>query len=58
MSKILVVGGGVAGLSAADALAELGHDVELVEKEASLGGLAGRLDLTFPNGIQGGDIVS
>lgn len=36
--KILVVGGGPAGLSAAKAAAERGHDVVLYEKEAELGG--------------------
>ena len=37
--KALVIGGGVAGLSAADALASMGLEVILVEKEAEFGGL-------------------
>ncbi len=36
--KILVVGGGPAGLSAARVLSERGHDVTLWEKESQLGG--------------------
>ena len=39
ISKALVIGGGVAGLSAADALASMGLEVILVEKEAKFGGL-------------------
>jgi 2,4-dienoyl-CoA reductase-like NADH-dependent reductase (Old Yellow Enzyme family)/thioredoxin reductase len=37
--KVLIVGGGVAGLQAAITCAERGHRVTLVEKEASLGGI-------------------
>ena len=37
--KVLVIGGGVAGLSAAEALVSMGLDVILVEKEAEFGGL-------------------
>jgi len=44
----LIVGGGVAGMSAAFRLAEAGKKVYLVEKEADLGGQAARLDLSFP----------
>ena len=36
--KILVVGGGLAGMEAAVTLAERGHDVTLAEKESALGG--------------------
>lgn len=38
MRKVLVVGGGFAGISAATALAEAGHQVELLESRSSLGG--------------------
>jgi heterodisulfide reductase subunit A len=44
----LVVGGGIAGLSAAEELAEAGIDVHLVEREQSLGGQMARLAKTFP----------
>ena len=41
--RILVVGGGMAGLTAAIEAAETGYDVVVVEKEAALGGWAARL---------------
>ena len=37
--KVVVVGGGPAGMEAARVMAERGHDVTLYEKEAHLGGL-------------------
>lgn len=40
MARIAVVGGGIAGLTSAYRLACEGHDVELLEATASLGGLA------------------
>ncbi|MDP2863247.1 MAG: FAD-dependent oxidoreductase, partial [Desulfobacterales bacterium] len=39
-SKVLVIGGGIAGLTAAHELAKLGVNIELVEKEPFLGGHA------------------
>ncbi|MEW6276959.1 MAG: 4Fe-4S binding protein, partial [Bacillota bacterium] len=48
----LVVGGGVSGMTAALTLAEQGYQVHLVEKEAALGGMAGRLK----TGLKGGDV--
>lgn len=44
----LVIGGGVAGIQAALDLANTGHQVYLVEKEASIGGIMAQLDKTFP----------
>jgi heterodisulfide reductase subunit A len=44
----LVVGGGVAGIQAALELADGGHQVYLVEKEPSIGGIMAALDKTFP----------
>jgi len=46
--SLLVVGGGVAGLSAAIGAARSGFAVVLVEKEASLGGYARHLRQQFP----------
>jgi len=46
--KTLVIGAGVAGLSAALDLAELGYEVYVVEKRPSIGGLMAKLDRTFP----------
>ena len=44
----LVIGGGVAGIQAAMDLADSGHKVYLVEKEASIGGIMAQLDKTYP----------
>jgi heterodisulfide reductase subunit A len=44
----LVIGGGITGIQAALDLAEGGHQVYLVEKEASIGGLMAQLDKTYP----------
>jgi len=44
----LVVGGGVAGIQSALDLADAGHYVYLVEKEASIGGIMAALDKTYP----------
>jgi heterodisulfide reductase subunit A len=48
-ADVLVVGGGVAGLSAARALAGKDRKVVLVERAFALGGLANRLDAVFPD---------
>lgn len=47
VQKALVVGGGVAGLTAAQELAERGYEVVLVEKGAKLGGNAWQLNRTW-----------
>ena len=44
----LVVGGGIAGISAALELANGGHHVYMVEREPSIGGHMAQLDKTFP----------
>jgi len=44
----LVVGGGIAGISAALELANAGNHVYLVEREPSIGGHMAQLDKTFP----------
>ena len=46
--SVLVVGGGIGGLSAAEELAGAGIEVHLVEREQSLGGYMARLSKTFP----------
>ncbi|MCX7823461.1 MAG: CoB--CoM heterodisulfide reductase iron-sulfur subunit A family protein [Syntrophobacterales bacterium] len=46
--SILVVGGGISGLSAAIEAAEAGCQVYLVEKEAYLGGRVARMNKYFP----------
>jgi len=44
----LVIGGGVAGIQAALELADGGHQVYLVERGPSIGGIMSTLDKTFP----------
>lgn len=46
--KILVIGGGIAGISAALDAAKAGYEVTIVEKEASLGGYAAKLRQQLP----------
>jgi heterodisulfide reductase subunit A len=45
----LVVGGGVAGIQAALDLADAGHQVYLVEKKPSIGGIMAQLDKVYPD---------
>jgi heterodisulfide reductase subunit A len=47
-TSALVVGGGVAGIQAALDLADAGHQVYLVEKDPSIGGIMAALDKTYP----------
>lgn len=46
--KVLIVGGGIAGIEAALKIANSGKKVVLVEKEPSIGGHMAKLDKTFP----------
>ena len=46
--RALIIGGGVAGLSAGIDLAEEGFEVHLVEKSPTIGGKMAKLDRTFP----------
>jgi heterodisulfide reductase subunit A len=43
----LVVGGGIAGMTCALSIAKQGHEVQLVEKDKDLGGMARRLPATL-----------
>ena len=45
---VAVIGGGVAGMQAALDLADAGHQVYLVEKEPTIGGIMAALDKTYP----------
>mgnify|MGYP006288073771 CR=1 FL=1 len=57
--RVLVIGGGLAGMTAAQSLAEMGYHVDLVEKSADLGGqlrklrytLTGEDPVAFLNGL-------
>jgi heterodisulfide reductase subunit A len=44
----MVIGGGVTGIQTALDLADSGHQVFLVEKEATIGGIMAALDKTYP----------
>ena len=57
-SRVLVVGGGIAGLRAAIGLADIGLGVTLVEREAELGGWVGRFGPMFPHERVGRDLVA
>ncbi len=56
--RVLVIGGGVAGLSATEALADMGLDVVLVEREAEFGGLLRRLHRVAPEGKTAAECLS
>jgi len=45
---VLIVGGGIAGITAALTMAEAGKKVYLVEREPSIGGYMAKFDKTFP----------
>ncbi len=45
---VLVIGGGVAGIQASLDLADAGHQVYLIERQPSLGGLMAQLHKTYP----------
>jgi len=47
--RVLVVGGGIAGITAALDLAEGGYEVILLEREPALGGHMAQLSRTFPD---------
>jgi heterodisulfide reductase subunit A len=55
--RALVVGGGVAGMTSALAIAEQGFEVQLLEREAELGGMARRLGRTL-EGLDVGAFVA
>ncbi len=46
--RVMVVGGGIAGIESALQMADAGFEVILVEREASIGGHMAQFDKTFP----------
>lgn len=46
--RVVIVGGGIAGIEAALTIADAGYDVILVEKDDSIGGHMAKFDKTFP----------
>jgi len=55
--KAMVIGGGIAGMTAALAIANRGYEVTLVEKSADLGGLLLKLDKLAPSGADAAAIA-
>ena len=55
--RALIIGGGIAGLSAAGALADMGMDVVLVEKQPEVGGLLRRINRIGPRGEKASEVV-
>jgi heterodisulfide reductase subunit A len=53
----LVVGGGIAGITAATALARQGFETHLVEREPALGGLLARLHTLAPAGLEAAAVL-
>lgn len=56
--KVVVIGGGPAGMESATYLAELGFDVSLIEKEAYTGGKLNHWDRLFPSMRPGMEVKS
>ncbi|MFH1241222.1 MAG: CoB--CoM heterodisulfide reductase iron-sulfur subunit A family protein [Pseudomonadota bacterium] len=56
--RVLVIGGGVAGLSATETLADMGLDVVLVEKEPEFGGLLRGLYRIAPEGDRASEYLA
>ena len=46
--RVVIIGGGIAGLTAAQELAELGIEVDVVERKPTVGGLCLELGTVFP----------
>jgi heterodisulfide reductase subunit A len=53
----LVIGGGIAGMTAASTLARQGFETHLLEKSDHLGGLIDQLDFIAPAGIKASDLL-
>jgi len=56
--SVAVIGGGIAGMSAALSLANRGTQVKLIEKEAQLGGLLNHINLLYPRDIQASEFLN
>ncbi len=48
VKRALVIGGGIAGIQTALDIADAGYEVDIVEKEPTIGGRMSQLDKTFP----------
>jgi heterodisulfide reductase subunit A2 len=56
-ARALVIGGGIAGMTASTALARRGYEVVLVEKEENLGGMLNHLNKLGPTMTDAGDLM-
>ena len=56
-ARALVIGGGIAGMTASTALARRGYEVVLVEKQENLGGMLNRLNKLGPTMIDANDLM-
>jgi heterodisulfide reductase subunit A2 len=54
----VVIGGGIAGLTAALTIARVGFDVKLVEREPELGGMLRRLHTLYPTGEEAKAVIA
>ena len=55
--RALVIGGGIAGMTASTALARRGYEVVLVERDEKLGGMLNRLNKLGPIMADAGDLI-
>ncbi len=55
--RVIIIGGGVAGIEAASSLASFGFSVDLMEKEEKLGGHVGQWDRLFPSRRHASEII-
>jgi len=56
-TRALVIGGGLAGMTASTALAKRGYEVVLVEKEKNLGGMLNKLNKLGPTMTDAGELI-
>jgi heterodisulfide reductase subunit A len=56
-NKVIVIGGGVAGMATAGAMAKLGIEVVLLEKDAQTGGHVKNWDRLFPSRRPGNEVI-
>jgi len=57
LPSAVVLGAGVAGMTAATCLADQGFEVHLIEKSENVGGLVKDFDLAYPSGKSGKEFV-
>ncbi len=58
MSSVLIIGGGITGLEAAQSLSQAGIEVVLVEQGDQLGGNLKALGSTFPEGREASELIA